>query len=131
MKVGEMVTDYIARVMVVTTDIRNCGEDMMNAKIVEKIMQTLTEFDYIVCSIEEAYDIDKIMVDALQNSLLIHEQKLLQRKGGDEQALKITYDETTSGKGRGRERGRVSGAIRGRGQSRFFNKETIEFFNFH
>lgn len=72
-----MVTDYIARVMVVTTDIRNCGEDMMNAKIVEKIMQTLTEFDYIVCSIEEAYDIDKIMVDALQNSLLIHEQKLL------------------------------------------------------
>ncbi|XP_014495032.1 uncharacterized protein LOC106756949 [Vigna radiata var. radiata] len=102
MKVGEMVTDYIARVMVVAIDTRNCGEDMTDTKIVEKIMRTLTKnYDYIVCSIKEAQDTDKLTIDVLQSSLLVHEQKLLRRKGGDEQALKITYDDTTSGRGRG------------------------------
>ncbi|XP_047163139.1 uncharacterized protein LOC124832863 [Vigna umbellata] len=61
MKVGETVNDYIARVMVVAVDMRNYREDMTNTTIVEKIIRTLTEnYEYIVCSIEEAHDIDNL-----------------------------------------------------------------------
>jgi len=100
MKVGETVTDYIACVMVVVVDMRNCGEDLTDGKIVEKILRTLTEnFDYIVCSIEEANDTDKLTIDALHSSLLVHEQKLLRRREGDEQALKVSYEERIYGRG--------------------------------
>ena len=42
MKSGESVTDYFGRVMMVTKDMRNYGEDMPDVKIVEKILRTLT-----------------------------------------------------------------------------------------
>ena len=74
MRSGETVNDYFGRVMVVANDMRNCGDDMPDVKIVEKILRTLTEnFNYIVCSIEESKDIDSLSVDALQSSLLVHE----------------------------------------------------------
>ncbi|XP_043809754.1 uncharacterized protein LOC122723070 [Manihot esculenta] len=82
--------------MVVSNNMRNCGEDIPNVKIVEKILRTLAEkFNYIVCSIEESKDIDSLSVDALQSSLLVHEQKF-RKNGGEEQALKVSYDEKGS-----------------------------------
>lgn len=61
MKVGESVTDYFSRVMMVANDMRNLGQNMEDAQIVEKILRTLTErFDYIVCSIEESKDTDSL-----------------------------------------------------------------------
>lgn len=96
MKQVESVTDYFGRVMVVANDMRNCGEDMLDVKIVEKILRTLTEnFNYIVCSIEESKDIDNLSVDALQSSLLVHEQKFKKPSTGgvEQQVLKISYDE--------------------------------------
>ncbi|XP_004301387.1 PREDICTED: uncharacterized protein LOC101292803 [Fragaria vesca subsp. vesca] len=98
MKVGESVTDYISRVMMVANDMRNYGEDMQDVKIVEKILRTLTDkFNYIVCSIEESKDIDSLSVDELQSSLIVHEQKF-RRTSGEEQALKVAFEE---GRGRG------------------------------
>ena len=76
MKLGESVTDYFGRVMLVANDMRNLGENMSDVKIVEKILRTLTEkYNYIVCSIEESKDINHLSVDELQSSLLVHEQK--------------------------------------------------------
>ena len=128
MKIGESVTDYFGRVMVVANDMRNCGDDMEDVKIVEKILRTLTEnFNYIVCSIEESKDIDSLSVDALQSSLLVHEQKMRKsNNGGDDQVLKVTFDDK-GGRGRGR---MVQGRGRGRG-GRSFNKATIECFKCH
>ncbi|KAM7485656.1 hypothetical protein LguiA_001665 [Lonicera macranthoides] len=81
MKVGETITDYVSRVMVVANDMRNCGEDMPDVKIVEKILKTLTEnYNCIVCSIKESKGIDSLSVDALQSSLLVHEQKFKKKK---------------------------------------------------
>ena len=55
---------------------RGCGENLTDAQIVEKILRTLTEqFNYVVCAIEESKDIELLSVDALQSSLLVHEQK--------------------------------------------------------
>ncbi|CAN1725434.1 hypothetical protein LINPERHAP1_LOCUS77, partial [Linum perenne] len=50
MKVGESVTNYFGRVIVVANDMRICGENMPDVKIVEKFLRNLTEnFNYIVC----------------------------------------------------------------------------------
>ncbi|XP_010466913.1 PREDICTED: uncharacterized protein LOC104747043 [Camelina sativa] len=111
MKIGESVGDYFARVMVVANDMRNCGDDMQDVKIVEKVLRTLTEnFNYIVCLIEELKDIDNLSVDALQSSLQVHEKKLRKPSNvGDDQVLKVTFDDR-GGRGRGR-----MGQGRGRG----------------
>ncbi|XP_058768298.1 uncharacterized protein LOC131642026 [Vicia villosa] len=102
MKQGESITDYFGRVMTVANDMRNYGEDVDDVKIVEKILRTLNDkWNYIVCSIEEAKDIDQLSVDALQSSLLVHEQKF-KVSGEDEHALKVTHEEKYGGRGRGR-----------------------------
>lgn len=128
MKNGESIDAYFTRVMVVANDMRNCGDEMQDVKIVEKILRTLTEnFNYIVCSIEESKDIDSLSVDELQSSLLVHEQKMRKPShGGDDQVLKVSYEDS-SGRGRGRGMGRG----RGRGRGRSFNKATIECFKCH
>ena len=127
MKFGELVTDYIARVLSVSNKMRNLGEDMPDMKIVEKILRTLTEnFNYIVCSIEESKDINTLTVDELQSSLTVHEQKF-RRHREDDQALRI-YDERYGRRGRGR------GNFRGRGNGRTsqtFNRATVECFRCH
>lgn len=93
MKVGESVTDYFSRVMLMVNSMLNYGKDMPDVKIVEKILRTLTEtFNYIVCSIEESKDINLLSVNELQSSLIVHEQKFRKNSVGYEQALKITNE---------------------------------------
>lgn len=49
---------------------------MQDVTVVEKILRSLSEkFNYIICSIEESKDIDKLSVDELESSLIVHEQK--------------------------------------------------------
>ncbi|XP_076924058.1 uncharacterized protein LOC143586386 [Bidens hawaiensis] len=114
MKEAEGIADYINQVMIVANDMRNYGEDMPNVKIVEKILRSLTEsFNFVACTIEVSKDTDTLIVDVLQSSLLVHEQKL-KKKTGDEQVLKIE-NEGSSARGRGRGRSQFS---RGRGRGR-------------
>ncbi|XP_024164420.1 uncharacterized protein LOC112171471 [Rosa chinensis] len=54
---------------------------------------------------------------------------LTERDGGDEQALKVTYEAGNRGRGQGAMR--RNGAARGRGRGRAFNKEMIECFKCH
>lgn len=124
MKQGESIADYFGRVMVIVNDMRNYG--VTDVKIVEKILRTLTEkWNYIVCSIEKAKDIDELSVDALQSSLLVHEQKF-RKNGEEEHALKVSYDDGGRGRGRAIFRGRGRG--RGRQGS---HKATIECYRCH
>lgn len=71
-----------------------------------------SKFNFVVCSIEEANDIEELSIDELQSSLQVHEQKINQQDK-EEQALKSSIDNhfSTSSKGRGW----------GRGQGRGFN----------
>ena len=74
MRFGEGVTKYFSRVMTVANKMRIYGEDMQDVKVVEKILRSLIEnFNYIVCSIEKSKDIDALIVDELQSSLIVHE----------------------------------------------------------
>ncbi|XP_058754911.1 uncharacterized protein LOC131628067 [Vicia villosa] len=123
MKPGELINNYFGRVMVISNDMRNCRENMDNVKIVEKILRTLTEkWNYTVCSIEEAKDIDELSVDALQSYLLVLEQKF-KKEPDEEQALVVSYNEGGSNRGRGRNSFR-GGREHGRGHQNY-KKATI------
>ncbi|KAI5412682.1 hypothetical protein KIW84_057362 [Lathyrus oleraceus] len=104
MKQGESINDYFGRVMTVANDMRNYGED-------------------------EAKDIDQLSVDALQSSLLVHEQKF-KGEGGEEHALKVTH-EGYGGRGRGKAAFR-GGRGQGRGRGRLnWSKDTVECYKCH
>ncbi|XP_073268022.1 uncharacterized protein [Populus alba] len=111
MKTGEHVTDYFAKVMTVASKMRIYGEQMRDVTIVEKILRSLTDrFNYIVCSIEESKDIDVLSIDELQSSLIVHEQKF-QKHSMEEQALKVTYEERSYGRGQSRRIFRGGGRV--------------------
>ena len=124
MKSGKTITEYFSRVMTVANKMRVYGEDMEDVTIVEKILRSLTDrFNYIVCSIEESKNIDEMSI--LQSSLIVHEQKF-HKQSGEEQALKVSYEEKAGGRGRGRT------APRGRGRGRQqFNKAIVECYRCH
>lgn len=134
MNEAESITEYFSRVLVIATDMRNLGEDMQDIKIVEKILRTLSEkFTYIVCSIEESKDVGDLSVDALQSSLLCHEQKIMKHSKGstsNEQVLKITSDFNDLNVGRGRGSS-FRGRGRGRGRNGSYNKALVECYKCH
>ncbi|XP_047316797.1 uncharacterized protein LOC124920363 [Impatiens glandulifera] len=126
MKKGESIIDYFARVMVIANKLRSNGEDMLDYKIVEKILRTLTkQFTCVVVFIKESKDTDNISIDELQSSLVMHEQKFNRvHKEDDDQALKVE-EIARYGRGRGKEPSRG----RGRGRGRYnVDKATIECF---
>jgi hypothetical protein len=98
--------------------------------IIEKILRSMTSrFDYVVCSVEESNNLDTLTIDELQSSLLVHEQRM-NGHGGDEQALKVTFDDRIGGRGSGRTRAAFRGRGRGRGRQAF-NKAIVECYKCH
>jgi hypothetical protein len=122
MKVGESITNYYVRTMEISNKMRFHGEKMDDGVIVEKILRSLApKFDYVICSIEESKDIDALLIDELQSSLLVHEQKMNRSSNTDEQALKaftFTQFSNSEGRRRGRGRGRERGVRGNRDGSR-------------
>jgi hypothetical protein len=65
-----------------------------------------SNFEYVVYSIKESNDLNTLTIDEQHNSLLFHEKRMNGHRG-EEQALKITYeDNTTRGRGQGVFRGK-------------------------
>ncbi|XP_024965805.1 uncharacterized protein LOC112506007 [Cynara cardunculus var. scolymus] len=130
MKVGESISDYFGRVMNVNNDMRNCGEDLKDVKIIEKILRTLSKnYNFVVCSIEESKDIDQLSVDELQSSLLMHELKV-RNKETEEHVLKAEH-EYRGGRGRGRSSYGREGDNYGRGQFGTFSRSIVECYRCH
>lgn len=130
MKEGETVDKYFSRTLTIANKMKIHGELMEQVVIIEKILRSMTSrFDYVVCSVEESNNLDTLTIDELQSSLLVHEQRM-NGHGGDEQALKVTYDDRVGGRGRGRDRGAFRGRGRGKGRQPF-NKAIIECYKCH
>ena len=128
METGEGVSEYFSRVLSVANRMRIYGEQMQDITVVEKILRSLSEnFNYVVCLIKESKDIDQLSIDELQSSLIVHEQKF-QRHTGEEQALKITFEDRSGARGRGR--GTYRGRGRGRGRQSY-DKSTVECYKCH
>ncbi|KAA8529256.1 hypothetical protein F0562_033945 [Nyssa sinensis] len=109
MKSGESVLDYFSRMMEIVNKMQIHGEKTEDVTIVEKILRSMTpKFNFVVCSIEEANDIEELSIDELQSSLLVHEQKINQQEK-EEQALKASTKNHSTPRGdRGRGRGKGS-----------------------
>jgi gag-polypeptide of LTR copia-type len=64
-----------SRVQAVVNQLIRNGETLTHARVVEKILRSLTDnFENVVCAIKESKDIAKLSVDELAGSLEAHEQ---------------------------------------------------------
>lgn len=78
--------------------------------IVDKILRSMNrQFDYVVAAIEESRDHNATIIDELQSSLLVHEQRMNSHIR-EEQVLKVTLDENAGRK----YYDRIGGRSRGR-----------------
>ncbi|MCI03820.1 retrovirus-related Pol polyprotein from transposon TNT 1-94, partial [Trifolium medium] len=125
MKEDESVNDYFGRTLSIVNKMKIQGEVMEQRTVVEKILRSMTsKFNYVVCAIEEASNVETLTIDELQGSLIVHEQKMKPAKEED-QALKVNYADRNSGRGRGR------GAKTSQGRGKRINKESIECYKCH
>jgi gag-polypeptide of LTR copia-type len=75
MKESESVSDYIMHVQAVVNQLIRNGEALTDARVVEKILRSLTDnFENVVCAMEESKDLAKLTIDKLAGSLETHEQ---------------------------------------------------------
>lgn len=64
---------------------------MEDVTIIEKILRSITfEFDHVVCSIEGSKNIDIMLINELQSSLLMHDQHVPNHIE-EEQDLKVIH----------------------------------------
>lgn len=103
---------------------REQGKNPSQTTMVEKVLRSMTpNFNYVVCTIEQATDVMTLTVDDLQKKLIVQEQHMINQKEEEEQALKVTNFPSSRERGRGSFRG---GCGRGRQPP---NKESIECYN--
>jgi hypothetical protein len=77
MKESESIDQYMTRVTTIVNQLKTYGEDVLDQKVVEKVLITLSKkFDSIVATIEEAKDLSHLFVDELMGSLLSHESRI-------------------------------------------------------
>ena len=94
MKSSEKVSEYISRVILITNEMKACGETLTEQVIIEKILRSLTpQFDYIVVSIEHSKNLETMRIEELQSSLEAQELRLSERTSEREaeQALKASF----------------------------------------
>ena len=122
MKSRESVYDFFSRTMAIIIKMRIHSEKMEDITVIEKIIRSMMhKFNYVVCSIEESKDLDQLSIDELRGSLVVHEQKIIQ-KDKEEQDLKALTNNNawttnrSADRGRGRGRGVRGAKDKGRGR---------------
>ncbi|XP_052478791.1 uncharacterized protein LOC128034094 [Gossypium raimondii] len=140
MKESEGVSDYITRVQTMVNQLNRNGEALTDARVVEKILRSLTDsFENVVCAIEESKDLATLTVNEFTGSLEAHEQRKKKKKEETlEQALqtkasikdeKVLYSQCIRGRGRGRGHGDRGNGRGGKGRGQEGNYEEKEHSN--
>ena len=81
MKESEDVSNYITRVQTVVNKLKRNGETLKDARVVEKILWSLTDdFENVVCAIEESRNLEEMTIDDLSGSLEAHKQRKKKKK---------------------------------------------------
>jgi len=96
MKVLEYVSSYISRVQTIANQLKHNGETLTNARVVEKILRSLTnDFENVVCAIEELGNLEEMTINDLGASLEAHEQRKKKKQEVLEEVLqtKMTIKE--------------------------------------
>ncbi|GKF54531.1 hypothetical protein Tco_0161441, partial [Tanacetum coccineum] len=77
----EGVSDYITRVQTVVNQLKQNGETLLDTRIIEKILRSLTEnFKNVVCAIKESKDLEDLTIEELAGSLEAREQRKNKKK---------------------------------------------------
>ncbi|XP_026459134.1 uncharacterized protein LOC113359767 [Papaver somniferum] len=98
MMAGESVNGYFSRTLTIVNKMRQHKGKVSEEDVVEKILRSMTpNFAYVVCSIKESKDLSTLSIDELQINLLVHEQRM-NAHVEEEQALKVTYGESSRGR---------------------------------
>ncbi|CAL8990236.1 unnamed protein product [Prunus brigantina] len=104
MKPDDYVDEYFSKTMAIASKMQLHGDKMDDVTIIEEILRSMSpKFNYVVCAIEEANDIETMSLDELQSSLLVHEQKFKSHDTSKEKkALKVfTNNDSSSSSWRG------------------------------
>ncbi|XP_025674246.1 uncharacterized protein [Arachis hypogaea] len=130
MSSSETVEQYFTRVTDLVNKMRVYGEDMLDSKVVEKILRTMPmKYDHVVTTILESHDMDTMTITELQGTMESHISRILEKSEKSiEEALKSRVNfnniakssRTQEGRGRGfnfQSRGR--GSFRGRGRGNY------------
>lgn len=106
----DSIVEYFTRMLTLTNQMKNYGDRIEDAMIVDKILRTLTpRFDHIVVAIEQGTDLEGMKVEELQGILEAQEIRLNERNSlrSSNQALQAqTYkgnssDQDKNKKGKG------------------------------
>jgi hypothetical protein len=113
MKDSESVDIFMTQVMNVVNQIRQYGEDLLDKRVIEKVLRSLVDslpnkFEHIVVPIEEFKDISLMHIDELTGSLIAHESMMSTYDNPLENSFKSQLHVT-------RDRGRGRYSSRGRG----------------
>jgi gag-polypeptide of LTR copia-type len=77
MKENESIGDYFTRILAVVNQMKSLGEKIEDMRVIEKILRSLNaKFNHVVVAIEESKDIDSMMVDKLNESLVAHDERM-------------------------------------------------------
>jgi len=81
MKDSVNVSSYITRVQTVVNKLKCNGETLTDARVVEKIIWSLTDdFENFICAIKESVNLGEMTVDDLASSLKAYEQRKKKKK---------------------------------------------------
>jgi len=70
------VSSYITRLQTVVDQLKHNGETLTDARVVEKILLSLTDdFENVVCALEQSRNLEETKIDDLGASLEEHEQR--------------------------------------------------------
>jgi len=73
MKDLDDVSNYITCVQIIANQLKRKGETLTDARVVENILQSLTDdFENVVCAIEESRNLEEITIDDILKVLLKH-----------------------------------------------------------
>ncbi|KAL5128551.1 hypothetical protein HKD37_14G040777 [Glycine soja] len=73
----ESLAEYFTRMLILTNQIKNYGDKIEDAMIMDKILRTLTpRFNHIVVTIEQGTNLEGMKVEELQGILEAQEMRL-------------------------------------------------------
>lgn len=120
MKEGEIVADFLSRVMKNVNQKRAFGKDVSDQTIIEKVLRSLPlKWDHVVTAIEESKDLTVMTFDQLMGSLQAHEDRVNRGANAnvEEQAFQASANSDNGRTNQSWNRGANRGRGRGRGRS--------------